>query len=91
MEDLFPLFLTILSKRKAQRCYLPDKIVLPFLLAEIPARMIIISGLSPKRDILEHEDLIFQKAYLYLYRRNKQNGWNFLRTEEQSLESGGCP
>jgi site-specific recombinase XerD len=57
-----------------------------YLLAQNPARIIIITGISPKTDDLERENLAFQKSNLYHYHRNKQKRMGYT-TEEQSLKS----
>src|SRR6266568_1458021 len=54
---------------------------------QIPARIIIISGLSPKWDDLEREESAFQETPVYHYHRNKQNKMGHTSTEEQSLKS----
>src|SRR5712692_2026108 len=48
--------------------------------------MIIISGISPKSDDLERENLAFQETRLYRYHRNTQKWMERMATGEQSLE-----
>lgn len=62
-------------------------VILLFQMPQIPARMSIISGISPKPDDLEREKWAFQETHLYRYHRNKQRRMEHMATEEQSLES----
>jgi hypothetical protein len=57
-----------------------------YLLAQNPARIIIITGIAPKTDDLERENLAFQKSNLYQHHRKKQKRMGYT-TEEQSLKS----
>ena len=49
--------------------------------------MIIISGLPPKSDDLEHKESAFRETPIYRYHRNKHKKMEHTLTEEQSLES----
>jgi site-specific recombinase XerD len=60
---------------------------LPYEKQKIPARMIIISGISLKSGRFERKTLASRRASIYRYHRNKQKQMEYTSTKEQSLES----
>ncbi len=57
-----------------------------FLFAQIPVRMIIILGLSPKLSGFEREESAFRETLVYHYHRKKQKQMEHT-TEEQSIST----
>src|SRR5260370_3632043 len=51
-----------------------------------PARIIIITGISPKPGGLEHDESAFQATHFYRYHRNEEKQMDHMATEEQLLE-----
>jgi len=58
-----------------------------YLLAQNPARILIITGLLPKLGGFEREEAAFRETPVYHYHRNKQKWMDHTSTEEQSLKS----
>jgi site-specific recombinase XerD len=58
-----------------------------FQLPQIPARILIITGIAPKPDELEREESTFPETPIYRYHRNQHKQMEYTLTEEQSLES----
>src|ERR1700676_1117793 len=58
-----------------------------FQMRQIPARMVIISGIVPKPDEFEREEWVFQGTHLYRYHRNEEKRMESMAIEEYSLET----